>query len=174
VIAIGGHELRIFEVPIRIYDALTILLAVGLVFALERLVYRTKMGRAMRAVSFDERIAALMGVNVNRVVSITFAIGSALAAAGGLIFTMKYPKVGQTADPIWVLLGLKAFVAAVVGGIGNVRGALAGAMLIAAVEQFGATYLSATLQDVYVFVILIGVLLWKPTGLFGRPFVEKV
>jgi branched-chain amino acid transport system permease protein len=164
---IGGVSIRLVSVAI-------IGLAVVLMLALEVLVYRTKLGRAMRAVSFDERIASLMGVNVNRVVSITFAIGSALAAAGGLIFTMKYSKVGQTADSAWVLLGLKAFVAAVVGGIGNVRGALLGAMLIAGIEQFGATYLSATLQDVYVFVILIGVLLWKPNGLLGRPFVEKV
>jgi branched-chain amino acid transport system permease protein len=161
-------------VSVRLVDVAIIGLAVLLMLALEVLVYRTKLGRAMRAVSFDERIAALMGVNVNRVVSITFAIGAGLAAAGGLIFTMKYPKVGQTADSAWVLLGLKAFVAAVVGGIGNVRGALVGAMLIAAVEQFGATYLSSTLQDVYVFLILIGVLLWRPSGLFGRVYVEKV
>jgi branched-chain amino acid transport system permease protein len=115
-----------------------------------------------------------MGVDVNKVVSITFAIGSALAAAGGLIFAMKYPKVGQTADPTWVLLGLKAFVAAVVGGIGNVRGAVAGAVLIATIEQFGAAYLSPALQDVYVFAILILVLLYRPSGLFGRALAEKV
>jgi branched-chain amino acid transport system permease protein len=161
-------------VAVRLVDVAIIALAVGLMLALEILVYRTRLGRAMRAVSFDERIASLMGVNVNRVVSITFGIGSALAAAGGLIFTMKYAKVGQTADGTWVLLGLKAFVAAVVGGIGNVRGAVAGAILIAAVEQLGATYLSPALQDVYVFLILIGVLLWRPSGLFGRTYVEKV
>jgi branched-chain amino acid transport system permease protein len=167
LIEIGG-------VAIRMVDVSIIALAWILMLGLEILVYRTKLGRAMRAVSFDERIAALMGINVNRVISITFAIGSALAGAGGLIFTMKYAKVGQTADAAWVLLGLKAFIAAVVGGIGNVRGALLGALLIAGVEQFGATYLAPTLQDVYVFLILIGVLLWKPTGLLGRPFVEKV
>jgi branched-chain amino acid transport system permease protein len=161
-------------VAVGVVDIAIVVLAFGLMLALEVLVYRTRLGRAMRAVSFDERIAALMGVNVNRVVTITFAIGSALAAAGGLIFTLMYSKVGQTADGTWVMLGLKAFVAAVVGGIGNVRGALLGAMLIAAVEQFGATYLSSKLQDVYVFLILIGVLLWRPTGLLGRPFVEKV
>jgi len=161
-------------VTVRLVDVAIIGLALSLMLVLQYLVYRTRLGRAMRAVSFDERYASLMGVNVNRVVSITFAIGSALAAAGGLIFTMKYPKVGQTADSAWVLLGLKAFVAAVVGGIGNVRGALAGALLIAGVEQFGATYLSPTLQDVYVFLILIGVLLWRPSGLFGRVYVEKV
>jgi branched-chain amino acid transport system permease protein len=167
VAGVGGMSIGVVDIAI-------VILAFGLMLALELLVYRTRLGRAMRAVSFDERIAALMGVNVNRVVTITFAIGSALAAAGGLIFTLMYSKVGQTAEGTWVLLGLKAFVAAVVGGIGNVRGALLGAMLIASVEQFGATYLSSKLQDVYVFLILIGVLLWRPTGLLGRPFVEKV
>ncbi|MBA2541054.1 MAG: branched-chain amino acid ABC transporter permease [Deltaproteobacteria bacterium] len=170
------------SVPIRIYDVLTIFLAVGLVFALERLVYRTKMGRAMRAVSFDERIAALMGVNVNVVVSVTFAIGSALAAAGGILFALRN-DLRLTADSTWVLLGLKAFVAAVVGGIGNVRGAAAGALLIAFVEVFvhfwitklfAGTEWVGQLQDVYVFVILIVVLLWKPSGLFGKSTVEKV
>lgn len=161
-------------VPIRIVDVVIITLAIVLVLALEMLIFRTKLGRGMRAVSFDERIASLMGVNVNRVITITFAIGSALAAAGGLIFAMKYPKIGPTADPTWVLLGLKAFVAAVVGGIGNVRGAAAGALLIAGVEQFGAAYLSPKLQDVYVFLILIGVLLWKPSGLLGKAVTEKV
>jgi branched-chain amino acid transport system permease protein len=169
-------------VPLRLYDALTIFLAVGLVVALERLVYRTKMGRAMRAVSFDERTAALMGVNVNSVVSVTFAIGSALAAAGGILFALRN-DLRLTADSTWVLLGLKAFVAAVVGGIGNVRGAAAGALLIAFVEVFVHFYVTRVfsgsawvgqLQDVYVFVILIVVLLWKPSGLFGKSTVEKV
>jgi branched-chain amino acid transport system permease protein len=182
VLAIGDWELRIFDVPIRTYDALTILLAVALVFALERLVYRSKMGRAMRAVSFDERTASLMGVNVNVVVSVTFALGSALAAAGGILFALRN-DLRMTADSTWVLLGLKAFVAAVVGGIGNVRGAAVGALLIAFVEVFLHRYITAAfpdaswvgqLQDVYVFVILIVVLLWRPSGLFGKAAIEKV
>ncbi len=164
----------VFGVGIQLVDVVILLLAVGLVFALEMLVFRTRLGRGMRAVSFDERIASLMGVNVNRVITLTFGIGSALAAAGGLIFTLKYSKIGQTADQTWVLLGLKAFVAAVVGGIGNVRGAAAGALLIAGVEQFGAAYLSPKLQDVYVFLILIAVLLLKPSGLLGKAVTEKV
>ncbi len=161
-------------VAIRLVDVVIIVLAVVLVLGLELLVFRTKLGRGMRAVSFDERIASLMGVNVNRVVTITFGIGSALAAAGGLIYTLKYSKIGQTAEVGWVLLGLKAFIAAVVGGIGNVRGAAMGALLIAGVEQFGAAYLSPKLQDVYVFLVLIAVLLWKPSGLLGRAVTEKV
>jgi branched-chain amino acid transport system permease protein len=179
--------LDVAGVGIRLYDVLTIVLAVGLAFLLERLVYRTKMGRAMRAVSFDERTASLMGVNVNVVVSVTFALGSALAAAGGILFALRN-DLRMTADASWVLLGLKAFVAAVVGGIGNVRGAAAGALLIAFVEVFVHFYIMrfctyvfgdapvwlGQLQDVYVFGILILVLMFKPSGLFGKATVEKV
>ena len=165
---------EIAGVHIRLVDVTVVILAGLLLFGLEALVYRTKLGRAMRAVSFDERVASLMGIDVNRIVSITFGIGSALAAAGGLVFALKYESIKQSADATRVLLGLKAFVAAVVGGIGNVRGAVAGALLIAFVEMFGAAYFSPHMRDLYVFVILIGVLLFKPSGLFGKAVVEKV
>ncbi|HEY5922192.1 MAG TPA: branched-chain amino acid ABC transporter permease [Kofleriaceae bacterium] len=175
IATIGGVQLRLF-------DMLTIGLTVVLVLVLERLVYGTKMGRAMRAVAFDERTASLMGVNVNVVVSVTFAVGSALAAAGGILFALRN-DLRMTADSSWVLLGLKAFVAAVVGGIGNVRGAAAGALLIAFVEVFVHRYVNAAfpdkpwvgqLQDIYVFGILILVLMFKPSGLLGKATVEKV
>jgi branched-chain amino acid transport system substrate-binding protein len=161
-------------VHFRLVDTVVLVLALALVGALQLLVYRTRMGRAMRAVSFDERVASLMGINVGRVVTITFAIGSALAAAGGLLYGLKYESLQITSHSTWVLLGLTAFVAAVVGGIGDVRGAAVGALLIAAVQQFGAAYLSTQLRDIYVFTILIVVLLVKPAGLFGRTAVEKV
>jgi branched-chain amino acid transport system permease protein len=169
-------------VQLRLYDTLTIVLTIVLVGLLERMVYGTKMGRAMRAVSFDERTASLMGINVNSVVTVTFAIGSALAAAGGILFALRN-DLRQTADASWVLLGLKAFVAAVVGGIGNVRGAAAGALLIGFVEVFVHHYVTKAfpsspwvgqLQDIYVFGILILVLLFKPSGLLGKATVEKV
>ena len=172
---VGGVQLRLF-------DMLTIFLTLVLVIVLERIVYGTRMGRAMRAVSFDERVASLMGVNVNVVVSVTFALGSALAAAGGILFALRN-DLRMTADASWVLLGLKAFVAAVVGGIGNVRGAAAGALLIAFVEVFVHRYVNAAfpdkpwvgqLQDIYVFGILILVLLFKPSGLLGKAVREKV
>lgn len=172
---VGGVQLRLF-------DMLTIGLTVVLVFVLERIVYGTRMGRAMRAVSFDERTASLMGVNVNSVISLTFLLGSALAAAGGILFALRN-DLRMTADASWVLLGLKAFVAAVVGGIGNVRGAAAGALLIAFVEVFVHRYVNLAfpdkpwvgqLQDIYVFGILILVLLFKPSGLLGKAAVEKV
>ncbi len=161
-------------VHLRMVDTVVLVLALALVGGLQLLVYRSRLGRAMRAVSYDERVAALMGINVGRVVTITFAIGSALAAAGGLLYSLKYEGLPITAHSTWVLLGLTAFVAAVVGGIGDVRGAAIGALLIAAVQQFGAAYLSSQLRDIYVFTILIVVLLVKPAGLFGRTMVEKV
>jgi branched-chain amino acid transport system substrate-binding protein len=161
-------------VHLRLVDMVVLALALALVGALQLLVYRTRLGRAMRAVSFDERVASLMGINVGRVITITFAIGSALAAAGGLLYGLKYESLQITSHSTWVLLGLTAFVAAVVGGIGDVRGAAVGALLIAAVQQFGAAYLSTQLRDIYVFTILIVVLLVKPAGLFGRTAVEKV
>ena len=161
-------------VHLRTVDTVVLVLALILVGALQFLVYRSRLGRAMRAVSFDERVASLMGINVGRIVTMTFAIGSALAAAGGLLYSLKYEGLPITAASTWVLLGLTAFVAAVIGGIGDVRGAAIGALLIAAVQQFGAAYLSPQLRDVYVFTILIIVLLVKPAGLFGRTTVEKV
>jgi branched-chain amino acid transport system substrate-binding protein len=161
-------------VHFRLVDTIVLVLAIALVGALQALVYRSKLGRAMRAVSYDEKVAALMGINVDRVVTTTFAIGSALAAAGGLLFALKYEALQITAHSQWILLGLTAFVAAVVGGIGDVRGAAVGALLIAAVQEFGAAYLSTQLRDIYVFTILIVVLLVKPSGLFGSVAVEKV
>ncbi len=161
-------------VHFRLVDIVVLALALALVGGLQILVYRTRLGRAMRAVSFEERVASLMGINVGLVITITFAIGSALAAAGGLLYGLKYESLQITAHSTWVLLGLTAFVAAVVGGIGDVRGAAIGALLIAAVQQFGAAYLSSQLRDVYVFTILILVLLVKPAGLFGRVAAEKV
>jgi branched-chain amino acid transport system permease protein len=116
-----------------------------------------------------------MGINVDSVISFTFVLGSALAAAAGFLFVMKYPgALKQPADSTWVLLGLKCFVAAVIGGIGNVRGAMLGGLLIGCVEMFGAAYLSPHLRDVYVFSLLIAVLLLRPSGILGKTTVEKV
>ncbi len=164
----------IANVKVPVVDVVIVVLAFVLLVWLQYLVFRTRLGQAMRAVSFDERTAALMGINVDWVVSITFMIGSALAAAGGMMYGLRYGTLLQTADSVWVLLGLKAFVAAVVGGIGNVRGAVAGAFLIAFVEMFGAAYRSPQMRDVYVFGILIAVLILKPGGLLGKSTVEKV
>lgn len=162
------------DVSLTLVDAMIIGSSAVLMIALEYLVFRTKIGTAMRAVSYDFDGAALMGVPVDRVVSFTFVLGSVLAAAAGFLYSLKYPGLNQTAFPTWVLLGLKAFVAAVIGGIGNVRGAVLGGFVIAFVEQVGAFYLGADYRDVYVFALLIAILLVRPSGLLGSTVREKV
>jgi branched-chain amino acid transport system permease protein len=168
--AAGGRQ----DVVIGLVDAMIIAASALLMIVLQYLVYRTKVGTAMRAVSFDFDAAALMGIPVDRIVSFTFVLGSMLAAAAGFLYALKYPGLNQTAFPTWVLLGLKAFVAAVIGGIGNVRGAVLGGFVIAFVEQFGAFYLGADYRDVYVFALLIAILLVRPSGLLGSTVQEKV
>jgi branched-chain amino acid transport system permease protein len=166
----GGNR----DVVIGLIDAMIIVTSGILMIGLEYLVFRTKLGTAMRAVSYDIDTASLMGVPVDRVISFTFVLGSALAAAAGFLYALKYPGLNQPAHSIWVLLGLKAFVAAVIGGIGNVRGAVLGGFVIAFVEQFGAFYLSSSYRDVYVFTLLIVILLVRPSGLLGSPIQDKV
>jgi branched-chain amino acid transport system permease protein len=159
---------------IGLVDVVIFVTAGTLMVLLEMLIYRTKVGTAMRAVSFHPETAALMGIHVDRIISLTFIIGSALAAAAGFLYSMKYPGLNQPAHAVWVLLGLKAFVAAVIGGIGNVRGAVLGGFTIAFVEQFGAFYISSNYRDFYVFALLIGMLLIRPTGLLGSTIRQKV
>jgi len=161
-------------VSLGVVDAVGAGTAVLLMLALEFLIHKTRTGRAMRAVSYNHKNAALMGINVDRTISITFVLGAVLAGAAGVLYALKYPVLNQPAFNTWVLLGLKAFVAAVVGGIGNVRGAMLGGLLIGLLEQFGAYYIDPDLRDVYVFSLLIIVLLVRPAGLLGRAGVEKV
>ncbi len=167
-----GH---IAGVKLHAIDVIVIGVTLVLMLGLEWLIYRTRTGRAMRAVSYSTQTAALMGVNVDRVISFTFVLGSALAAAAGFLYVMKYPAaLKQPADASWIMLGLKAFVAAVVGGIGNVRGAMLGGILIGLLEFFGVAYVNSMYRDVYVFSILILMLLMRPAGILGRPLAEKV
>jgi branched-subunit amino acid ABC-type transport system permease component len=172
-----GGRYRIIQEPsvrITLVDVVIVASALTLMVILELLVFRTKLGTAMRAVSFNTETAALMGIPVDKVISFTFVLGSVLAAAAGFLFAMQYPGLNQPAHELWVLLGLKAFVAAVVGGIGNIRGAVLGGFLIAFIEFFGRKYLSTNLADVYVFGVLILVLLVKPSGILGTTVREKV
>lgn len=164
----------VMGVHIRLVDVFVIGLTLGIMAAIQWLVFRTRLGRAMRATSYNHQVAALMGINVDRVISTTFIIGSALAGAAGFFYAMKYPGLNQPAHSTWVLLGLKAFVAAVVGGIGNIQGAVLGGLLIGGIELFGAAYFSPHLRDIYVFSLLILVLLVRPSGLLGSADVEKL
>lgn len=161
-------------VNLRPADLLILVTSLVLMVALHLLVFHTRTGSAMRAVSYNPRAAALMGINVSRIISFTFVLGAMLASSAGFLYANKYPILKQTADSVWVLLGLKAFVAAVVGGIGNIRGAVLGGLCIGLIEFFGVTYVSDKYRDVYVFAILILVLLIRPAGILGKATTEKV
>jgi branched-chain amino acid transport system permease protein len=138
---------------------------------LQYIVFRTKVGRGMRAVSYDHVTASLMGVNVNMVISFTFGLGAALAGVGGVLYGIAYPQVNTF---MGLMPGLKAFTAAVLGGIGNIPGAVLGALIMGQSETMVSAYLSSTYRDGIAFVILILVLLWKPTGILGTTRAEKV
>lgn len=143
----------------------------ALLIALQCIVQKTKIGTAMRAVSFNYQASSLVGINNDRIISFTFAIGSAMAAAGGILYSLLYPSI----DPyMGVLPGLKAFVAAVLGGIGNIPGAALGGLLLGLIETFvnGSPY--STYTDAIAFAVLILILLFRPAGLMGKFEVEKV
>jgi branched-chain amino acid transport system permease protein len=160
-------------IVIAYVDLIVIGLTVVLMLALTYIVLFTRAGLALRAVSYDFQIASLMGVNINRVISFTFILGSALAAAAGLLYAVKY----LTVNPLTGLIpGLKAFVAAVIGGIGNIGGAVAGGIILGVVEVLVVGYVpqGSQYRDGVAFLILITILLVKPSGLFGKSTVEKV
>jgi branched-chain amino acid transport system permease protein len=142
-----------------------------LLFALRHIVMKTRIGTAMRALSFNPTAASLVGINNDLVISFTFALGSALAAAGGILYAMNYPSI----DPLMgTLPGLKAFVAAVLGGIGNIPGAAAGGIVLGLVETLVVALGGSTYRDAVAFGVLILILLFRPNGLLGKMQVEKV
>lgn len=145
--------------------------AVALMIGLTLLVQRTRVGRAMRALSVNIDAARLMGVHTDRIIAVTFGLGSALAGAGGVLFGIDEPSITPLTG---VQLGLKAFVAAVLGGIGNIPGAMLGGLLIGLVEQLAGAYLSSSFAPAIVFSILVLVLLVRPQGLLGKVTREKV
>ncbi|OHW61701.1 high-affinity branched-chain amino acid transport system permease protein LivH [Andreesenia angusta] len=150
---------------------LTIVVSVALMIALEIFINKTMIGKSMKATSQDSKAASLMGININRTISVTFAVGSMLAAIGGILFSMAYPLI----DPyMGTMPGLKAFVAAVLGGIGVIPGAMIGGFIMGIAESLTKAYISSQLSDAVVFGILIVVLLVKPAGLLGKNTKEKV
>ncbi|MDR6997603.1 branched-chain amino acid ABC transporter permease [Neobacillus niacini] len=167
------------DANIKTSFVIVLVTAVIMMIGLDIFVNRTKWGMAMRAVAQDRETASLMTINVNKVISMTFFIGSALGGATGVLFAVQY----GTIDPyIGFILGLKAFTAAVLGGIGNIRGAMLGGLLLGLLEMFASANLTllsggvfgAEYKDVFAFIILIIVLLFKPEGLLGKPVTEKV
>ena len=150
---------------------LILAISLALMFLLTYVVNHTKVGKAMRAVSFDTDAARLMGINVDRIISFTFAIGSGLAAAAGVLVGIYYNSI----DPLMgIMPGLKAFVAAVLGGIGVIPGAMVGGVMLGVIEALVSGFLSSTFRDAAAFIILIVILLFRPAGLFGKNIREKV
>ncbi len=163
---IGG--VMITNITVIIIVVTTLLLLV-----LQYIVYRTKMGKAMRATSMDNAAARLMGINVDGVISLTFAIGAALAGAAGVLYAIAFPQIITF---MGIMPGLKAFVAAVLGGIGNIPGAFIGSLLMGEIDVLVVSFLpmGSRLRDLFAFLVLIVVFLVKPTGILGEAQVEKV
>lgn len=168
---VGSGQLQVGPLNISYVTLVTIVACVIIMLCLTLFTGKTKMGKAMRAVSEDKGAAQLMGINVNRTISMTFAIGSALAAIAGVLLCSAYPTLTPTTGS---MPGIKAFTAAVFGGIGSIPGALLGGLLLGIIEIFASAYISTQLSTAVVFGVLIVVLLVKPAGLLGKTVREKV
>lgn len=171
VVSLPSLELFDGQLIISSVAIVTVATCIVIMIALSWIIGKTKVGKAMRAVSEDKEAAQLMGIGVNRTISITFAIGSGLAAIAGVLLCSAYPILMPTTGS---MPGIKAFTAAVFGGIGSIPGAMLGGILLGIIEIFGKAYISTQLSDAIVFSVLIIVLLVKPTGLLGKKINEKV
>ena len=168
---ISVPSLRLGSVTISGITIVTLVVTTISMIALTSFINNTKTGRAMRAVSEDKGAAELMGINVNKTISITFAIGSGLAAVAGILFICQYQSLQPT---LGALPGIKAFVAAVLGGIGSIPGAMLGGIILGIIESLSKAYISTQLSDAIVFSTLVIVLLARPSGLHGKMKIEKV
>ena len=168
---VGSGQLQVGPLSISYVTLVTIAACVVIMIVLTSFTGRTKLGKAMRAVSEDKGAAQLMGINVNRTISMTFAIGSALAAIAGVLLCSSYPTIMPTTGS---MPGIKAFTAAVFGGIGSIPGAFLGGLLLGIIESLSRAYISSQLANSIVFAVLIVVLLVRPAGLLGKYVPEKV
>jgi branched-chain amino acid transport system permease protein len=165
------HQFHLGGVVISSAQIMVFVVAIVLLFLLRHIVLHTRIGTAMRALSFNPTAASLVGINNDRVISFTFALGSALAAAGGILYASNYPSI----DPLMgTLPGMKAFVAAVLGGIGNIAGAAVGGLVLGLVETSVVGFGGSTYRDAVAFAVLILILLLRPEGLLGKRVAEKV
>ncbi len=160
-----------FDVSISSLQIFVIILSLFLMWMLDMIVQRTLVGMAMRAISWDKTVVPLLGVPVNLIISLTFAIGTSLGGAAGVLYGLAYPVI----DPyMGIMVGWKAFIAAVVGGIGNIRGAMIGGYILGAVEILVVAFLPSTYRDFIAFVLLLVLLIFRPYGILGRPHPQKV
>ena len=163
-------KIEFFNVTMTSLQIFIIIVSLLLMTMLHLFIMRTKTGKAMRAVAQDKVMASLLGINIDRIISVTFVIGSALAAVAGLMVAMYYGLVNYS---IGYVAGIKAFTAAVLGGIGSIPGAMIGGFVLGLIESLGASYLSSEYKDAYAFIVLILILLVKPTGLLGKSEGQK-
>ena len=168
---VPGNGITVGSAQVSSVTLVTIIACILIMLALTFFTSKTKMGKSMRAVSEDKGAAQLMGINVNATISLTFAIGSGLAAIAGVLLCSAYPTLMPTTGS---MPGIKAFTAAVFGGIGSIPGAMLGGILLGIIEIFAKAYISTQLSDAIVFAVLIIILIVKPTGLLGRKIKEKV
>lgn len=160
---VGGVTVSTIQIAIILVSAIVMIL-------LDRIVRHTMTGMAMRAISWDKSVVPLMGISVDRIISITFALGASIAAVGGTLYGMAY-----TIDPyMGIRIGWWAFISAVVGGIGNIRGAMIGGFILGFVEIFTPVFLPSTYRDFVAFSLLLVLLIFRPTGILGRPMAQKV
>jgi len=168
---IANETWTIFGVTFSLLQVITICLAIILMLILNYIVQKTTIGMAMRAVSWDKNIVPLMGISVNKIVALTFALGSALGGAAGVMYALSYPMI----DPyMGIMVGWKAFIAAVIGGIGDIRGAMLGGFLLGGVEILTASFLPSSYRDFIAFSLLLLLLLIRPYGILGKPKSQKL
>ncbi len=170
-VRLDGEVFMVLGARVSLPQIVLMLIAAGLMFALDTYIRRTSTGRAMRSISLDMKGSLLMGVNVNQVISRTFFIGSALAGAAGVMAGAYYGKIDFL---MGFIIGLKAFTAAVIGGIGNIRGAMLGGLLLGLVEAFGSELVGGQWRDAFAFAVLILFLTLRPTGILGERVTERV
>ena len=170
---IGVKTFSVGQLFFSVTQLLTVVLAILLMVALTIFVARSRLGKAMRSTSFDREAASMMGIDVDRVIAVTFFIGSALAGAAGVMFGLVF---GQIYHYMGFIAGLKGFTAAVLGGIGSIPGAMVGGLIVGLAESYATGYLpqGSTFQNLYVFALLIAVILIRPSGLFGTAAIQKV
>lgn len=170
-VRLSGESVSVLGANVSMHQVVLVVIAFALLGGLDTLVMRTSTGRAMRAIALDPKASLLMGINVDRVISRVFFLGSALAGAAGVMAGAYYGKIDFL---MGFLIGLKAFTAAVIGGIGNLRGAVLGGLVLGLLESFGTNYLGGEWRDVFAFGFLIAFLVVRPTGILGERVTERV